>query len=138
MRKRLWHCIRPLGKPLSRVGITIVCASQFTANLLLCHSRALTLSVPPRRVLWGFVLFPASSPTSARRERGEPPAHPAERGSSPGREGGREAGREAQRWLISPAWIILLRSACAVVALTIPSKMQMNYARIAELAARAV
>lgn len=134
MRKRLWHCIRPLGKPLSRVGITIVCASQFTANLLLCHRRALTLCVPPRRVLWGFVRAvcaawhlggSAESPQRTRR-------------SAAPRRGGREGGREAQRWLISPAWIILLRSACAVAALTIPSKMQMNYARIAELAVRAV
>lgn len=50
MRKRLWHCIRPLGKPLSGVGIihwfTTVCASQFTANLLPCHTWTLTLCMP--------------------------------------------------------------------------------------------
>lgn len=69
MRKRLWHCIRPLGKPLSRVGITIVCASQFTANLLPCHTHALTLSVPPRCLLWGgFVCFLAKGLLSASWE----------------------------------------------------------------------
>lgn len=126
MRKRLWHCIRPLGKPLSRVGITIVCASQSTANLLPCHTRALTLSVPPRRFSWGLVGFPANSPTCASgARRGRSPSTPPEPPQSPSPP---RRARGAQRRLILPGWVILLREGCAVVALTMPSEMQMNHA----------